>query len=242
MKYRIAAIIPSLVLALFATPASWCQAPASGSNPAQQRVAELRQAIAANRDALKHYQWLQTTQVSIKGETKKDDSYTCRYGPDGQVQKTLLGPGPVQQKPIPTSGIKGRIAQKKVAEMQDYTTRLKSLISHYAPPNPEMIQQAARAGNVSVNGSPGGLASLIFTNFYKSGDKVTFGFDTAAKKLVSYDVNTWLDDPQKDVVTMANKFASLPNGVTYLNQTVLNAEGKQIQVTTTNDNYTLIGQ
>lgn len=238
MKIRFAAAV-TVFITTFA-PVLWGQNQVSGP-AAQQRVAELKESIAANRAALMKYQWLQTTQVSIKGDTKKDDSYTCRFGPDGQVQKTLLGPGPIQQKQIPTSGIKGKIAQKKVAEMQDYTARLKSLIGHYAPPNPEMIQQAARSGNVSVNLS-GGVASLVFTNFYKQGDKVTVGFDTAAKKLVSYDVNTWLDDPVKDVVTVATQFASLPNGVTYLNQTVLNAQAKQIQVTTTNDNYTLISQ
>jgi len=236
MKIRIAAIVAALVITV-----SPCLAQEGGGAGAQQRVAELKQALAANRQALMKYEWTQTTQVSIKGETKKDDTYTCRYGPDGQVQKTLLGPGPVQQKPIPTSGIKGKIAQKKVAEMQDYVSRLKSLVGHYAPPNPEMIQNAVHAGNVSVN-PQGGIVSLVFTNFYKSGDKVTIGFDREAKKLVSYDVNTWLDDPQKDVVTMTNTFASLPNGVTHLADTVLTAQGKQIQMTTHNDNYAPISQ
>ncbi|QNI33846.1 hypothetical protein H7849_08020 [Alloacidobacterium dinghuense] len=238
MKIRIATIIPILVMTV--VPVLWCQDQGGGGG-AKERVAQLKQSLAANRQALTKYEWTQTTQVNLKGQTTKDDTYTCRYGPDGQVQKTLLGPSPIQQKQIPTSGIKGKIAQKKVAEMQDYTSRLKSLISHYAPPNPEMIQNAVRAGNVSVN-PQGGVVSLIFTNFYKSGDKVTFGFNPAAKKLVSYDVNTWLDDPQNDIVTMTNQFASLPNGVTYLNTTVLNAQAKQIQVTTTNDNYTLISQ
>lgn len=232
MKMRIAAIVAALVVS--AIP---CLAQEGGGAGAQQRVAQLKEALAANRKALMKYEWTQNTQVSIKGDTKKDDTYTCRYGPDGQVQKTLLGPSPIQQKQIPTSGIKGKIAQKKVAEMQDYVSRLKSLIGHYAPPNPEMIQNAVHAGNVSVNPQGGGTVSLIFTNFYKSGDKVTIGFDPATKKLVSYDVNTWLDDPQKDIVTMTNTFTSLPNGVTYLADTVLNATGKQIQITTHNDSY-----
>jgi hypothetical protein len=238
LKLRIATILSTLIMT--AMPAL-CHAQASGAPALQQRVAELKQSVAANRAALMNYQWLQTTQVTIKGQTKKDDSYTCRYGPDGTVQKTLLGPGPVQQQQIPTKGIKGHIAQKKVAEMQDYTERLKSLISHYVPPNPEMIQAAVQAGNVSLNPSPG-VATLVFSNFYKNGDKVTIGFDRAAKKLVSYDVNTWLDNPQSDVVTMTNQFATLPNGVTYLSQTVLNAQSKQIQVTTMNDNYAPVGQ
>jgi hypothetical protein len=47
-------------------------------------------------------------------------------------------------------------------------------------------------------------------DYYKEGDQVAFGFNVAKKKLASYNVNTYLDDPKKDVVTLTNQFASLP--------------------------------
>jgi hypothetical protein len=229
MKIRIATVLPALILAV--SPVLWSQDQAA----IQQRVAELKQSIAANRAKLTKYQWQQNTVVTIKGVPKKDEAMSCRYAPDGTVQKTSLGPGPIPQQQ-PPGGLKGKIAAKKIAEMKDYTERLKSLVSHYAPPNPEMIQNAVRAGNVSID-ALGGIATLTFANFYKPGDKVAFGFDTAAKKLVSYNVNTYLDDPKTDVVTMTNKFDSLQDGTTYLAETVLSSEGKQIQITTTNSNY-----
>jgi hypothetical protein len=228
MKIRIATIVPALIL--IAVPVLWSQPVAM-----QQKVADLKQSMAENRQKLMKYQWVQSTQVSIKGQVKKDQDEMCRYGPDGKVQKTLIGPPPAPPN-IPTGGLKGRIAAKKVDEMKDYTERLKSLISHYAPPQPEMIQAAKDAGNVSLNAT-GGAVTLTFVNYYKPGDKVSFVIDTASKKLLSYDVNTYLDDPQKDIVTLSNHFASLPDGTNYLQQTVLNAQEKQIQVTTTNSNY-----
>jgi hypothetical protein len=238
MKTRIA-ILSALVLT--ASPILWSQNQPGGNAAVQERVAQLKQSIAENRARLMKYQWQQNTTVSIKGDVKKDDVMSCRYAPDGTVQKTPLGSGPVQQKQVPTSGIKGKIAQKKIAEMKDYTDRLKSLISHYAPPNPTMIQSAVMAHNVSLDAS-GGIANLIFTNFYKPGDRVVFGIDTATRKLVSFNVNTYLDDPKSDIVTMANKFDTLQDGTTYLAETDLNATGKQIQITTTNSNYEPIGQ
>jgi hypothetical protein len=228
MKIRIATIVPALIL--IAVPVLWSQPVAM-----QQKVADLKQSMAENRQKLMKYQWVQSTQVSIKGQVKKDQDEMCRYGPDGKVQKTLIGPPPAPPN-IPTGGLKGRIAAKKVDEMKDYTERLKSLISHYAPPQPEMIQAAKDAGNVSLNAT-GGAVTLTFVNYYKPGDKVSFVIDTASNKLLSYDVNTYLDDPQKDIVTLSNHFASLPDGTNYLQQTVLNAQEKQIQVTTTNSNY-----
>ena len=238
MKIRMAIIAPALVM--LAVPLLWCQDQGAGKAAIQQRVAELKQSMAANKASLAKYQWLQTTQVNLKGQTKKDEVNTCHYGPDGEVVKTPVGP-PQAAPQIPQGGLKGRIAAKKVDEMKDYTMRLKSLIGHYAPPDPEMIQAAAAAGNASLNAS-GGVVTLTFVNYYKPGDKVAFAFDTAEKRLRSYDVNTYLDDPKKDIVTLTNQFASLPDGTNYLQQTVLNAEGKQIQVTTENSNYSPVGQ
>jgi hypothetical protein len=229
------------MLIMVAACTAWCQ-DQSASNPTlKEKVAELKQSVAANQTKLHAYQWTQTTQVALKGETKKDSEDMCRYGPDGKVQKTPIGAPPAPGKPLPTRGLKGKIVQKKVGEMKDYTDRLKSLVSHYAPPNPEMIQAAIKAGKSSLDVS-GGIATINFADYYKPGDKVTFAFDTSEKKLQSYDVNTYLDDPKKDIVTLTNQFASLPDGTNYLQQTVLDAQGKQLKMTTTNSGNTKIAQ
>lgn len=237
MNNRRNALVSMVVM--LAVSAAWCQDQAAG--PAlKQKVAELKQSVAANQAKLHAYQWTQTTQVALKGETKKDSEDMCRYGPDGKVQKTPIG-APAPEKALPTRGLKGKIVQKKVGEMKDYTDRLKSLVSHYAPPDPERIQAAIQAGKSSLNVA-GGVATITFMDYYKPGDKVAFALDTADKKLQSYDVNTYLDDPKKDIVTLTNQFASLPDGTNYLQQTVLNAQGKQLVMTTTNSGYTKIAQ
>jgi hypothetical protein len=58
----------------------------------QKAVADLKQSMAANRSQLMKYQWLQTTEVAVKGETKKDQQMMCRFGPDGAVMKASAGP------------------------------------------------------------------------------------------------------------------------------------------------------
>lgn len=115
----------SSILILAATFALWCQEePASGKAVLQQRLAELKASMAANQAQLKKYQWLQTTQVSINGETKKEEQAQCRYGADGKLQKTPVGTPP--EPKAPTKGLKGKVVAKKVEEMKDYTDRLKS--------------------------------------------------------------------------------------------------------------------
>lgn len=225
------------MLVLAAASCAWAQEPAPDKAAVQQRLGELRAAMAENRAKLKKYQWLQITDTTIKDENKKQEQFQCRYGPDGKVQKTPVGPPPEQK--APPGGLRGKMAGKKIAEMKDYTDRLKSLISHYAPPDPERLKAAAQTGRASVS-KDGDVASLSVTDYYKTGDKVTFAFDTAAKKLKTYDVNTYLDDPKKDVVTMTNDFDSLPDGTNYLAKTVLDASGKEIKITTVNQGHSLI--
>ncbi len=230
---RVASVVPAVALGIVVQ--LWAQGP--GSADVQQKVAALRQAMAENKAKLQKYTWLQTTTVSVKDETKKEQQQQCQYGPDGKVVKTPVGPPP--PPPQQARGLKGKIVTKKIDEMKDYLDRTKTLISHYVPPDPEKMQDEVKAGKVSVTPS-GGIATIVFTDYYKPGDKVTFSFDTAAKKLRSYNVNTYLDDPVKDVVTMTNQFASLPDGTTYLQQTVLNMQAKQIQITNTNGGYSVI--
>ena len=109
------------------------------------------------------------------------------------------------------------------------------------PPDPQKLDQAFKAGNASMSPNPSAqTVGLVFKNYAQSGDQLTLSFDAATKKVSSLNVNTYLDDP-KDVVTLGVKMASLPDGTNYVQQTVLDATAKQLQVTTTNSNYQRIG-
>jgi hypothetical protein len=220
--------------------ATWGQNPADGGPAAggkEQMVAQLKQAMAANRAKLMKYQWVRSTEVNVKGKTRKDVQAMCRYGQDGKVACTPMGSPEAKE---PQRGLKGKMVEHKVEEMKDYTDRLKNLIGEYVPPQPQMIQQAKESGNANISAA-NGVMSLVLNNYYKPGDKVTIGFDRAAKKLVSYDVNTYLDNPTSDKVTMTNQFASLPDGTNHVQQTVVNAQSKELQVTTTNSDYQPVG-
>ena len=105
----------------------------------------------------------------------------------------------------------------------------------YLPPDPQKMQQAFQAGKVSFNPS-GGSVNLIFADYAQPGDRMTLTFDTAAKKITSLSVNTYMGQA-KDAVTLQVRLGSLPEGLNYVQQTVLSASAKQLVVTTTNSNY-----
>jgi hypothetical protein len=232
----------NILLALTLTSASSFAFQAPDKAALQARVAELKESVAANKAKLAKYQWTETTTILLKGEVKKTETSTCVYGPDGKVQKTPVGapaPAPQQEGGRRGGRMKEKIVEKKVDELKDYGARLKSLIGEYVPPDRDKIQAAFQAGNASVTPS-GGVTSLVLNNYYKPGDKMTFAF--AAKKISNINVNTYLDDPKSDIVTLAVTFASLPDGTNYSASTDLKAEGKNMEIKTQNSNYQKIGQ
>ena len=204
----------------------------------QQKVAAVKQSLTENQHKLHQYKWTETTQLTLKGDPKPPSQSACQYGPDGKVQKTpLTAPAP------PPSG--GRMKQKVVAnkkeEMKDYMGQVKTLLAQYVPPDPQKIQQAVQAGKVSLSPPANGVAQIVFKDYALPGDQMTLSFNTEAKKIASVNVNSYLDDP-KDVVTLAVKFASLPDGTNYVQKTVLDATAKKLSVTTTNSDYKPLGQ
>jgi hypothetical protein len=198
----------------------------------QQKVAAAKQAAAENKQKLAQYHWIETTQLTLKGDEKPPTRNSCQYGPSGQVEKTPLGPPPQQ----PSGGrLKEKVIEKKKAEMQDYMTDVKSVLAMYVPPDPQRMQQAYQAGNVALNPVPGAM-NLIFTNYAQPGDKMTLTFDTAAKKISHLSVDTYMGEA-KDAVTLQVQMSSLLDGTNYPYQTVLNASAKELTVTTTNSSY-----
>ena len=236
MRYTVRRWAVSILAVVLAVAvASSAQA---GGAELQQKLAALKQSAAANQQKLRKYQWTEVQQLTLKGETKPQQQFMCQYGPDGKVEKYPMGP---QQQP---SGgkLKQRMVEKKKAEMQDYLGEVKSLLALYLPPNPQKIQQAAQAHNVSLSrDAAAGLVNLTFKNYAIPGDKMVIAFDPAAKRIANVNVDTYMGEA-KDAVTLEVSFSTLPDGTNFAEKTVLNVAAKQMVITTLNMNYHLFGQ
>jgi hypothetical protein len=202
----------------------------------QQKLADVKLAAAQNKRRLMQYQWVETTQLNLKGDDKPPTQNLCQYGAGGQVLKTPIGP-----PPEPPSGgrIKQKIVAKKKAEIKDYMADVKGLLSMYVPPDPQNMELAYRAGKFSLNPA-GGVLNFIFRDYAQPGDEMTLTFDPASKKIISLSINTYMGE-EKDVVTLQVQMASLGDGTNYAGQTILTATAKKLVVTTTNSNYQKLG-
>jgi hypothetical protein len=228
-------LIAAAVLAAFLPAVA--QMGGTGGGELQQKLAAVKQSAAENQQKLHKYQWTETTQLTLKGEPKPPTESMCRYGPDGTVQKTQISAPP----PPPSGGrLKQHVVEKKKEEMKDYMGQVKGLLAMYVPPDPQRMQQAFQTGKVSLTPGGTGMAQLVFRDYALPGDQMTLSFNTAARKISSVNVNTYMDEP-KDTVTLTLHMASLPDGTNYVQQSLLDATAKKLQVTTTSSNYQPIG-
>jgi hypothetical protein len=211
--------------------------PAFSQNAAvQEKLAAVKQAAAENKQKIQQYQWIETTQLTLKGDAKPPTKNSCLYGPDGKVQKTSIGPPPQE----PSGGkAKQKLIAKKKAEMKDYMDGVKVVLSMYLPPDPQKMQEDFQAGKVALNPAPG-VVNLVFTDYAQPGDKMALTFDTATKKITGLNIDTYMGQ-EKDVVTLKVQMASLPDGTNYESESILSATAKQLVVTTTNSNYQKVG-
>jgi hypothetical protein len=216
-------------------------AAAAAAQTPQERVAALKESLAKNQAALKQYSWVETTEISLKGEVKKRQQKQCRYGADGKVQKTPMPGQEPQAPPQEKSGgrggrVKKAVVGKKVGEVKDYMEDVAALVHQYVPPDPQKIQSAQAAGKLTVEPSQG-VAVLNVKDYLKPGDLLAIGFDSAAKAMRSYNVSSYVEKPKEDDVSLAVTFASLADGTTYPQQVLLDVKAKEIHVKVTNADY-----
>lgn len=212
--------------------------PAVAQQSVEERVATLKASLAASQAALKQYEWVETTVVSLKGEEKSRKLNRCYYGADGGVTKVpLTTPPPAEKK----RGLRGKIVANKTEELTDYMQQAVGLVKSYVPPNEALIQASMDAGKVSVDIlQPGKRVRLNFRDYQKPGDTLGVEVDLTSNRLLSLTVKTYLEDA-KDAVSLDARIASLNDGTTYADAIALNAPAKKIKVNMDNSGYRKMG-
>jgi hypothetical protein len=201
----------------------------------EERIAALKQSMAASQEALKGYQWTESTTVKYEGEEKSHTQAKCYYGDDGKVVKEPLGDPPAEPKK--KRGLRGRKAASKQAEIKEYMGRAKELIASYVPPNPENIQKCKDDGKISIEMVEAGKRIVLRLKDYQlPGDSVGIEVDLATNTMLGYEVSSYLDSPD-GAVKLNVTYDMLEDGTIYPLQVDLDAAAESIKVEITNTDY-----
>lgn len=203
----------------------------------QQRVAEVKESSAKNKQALASYSWTETVTISLKGEQKKQEHSQVRLGPDLKPQKTSLDPP--AEAAAPSGGrLKQHVVAKKKEEYKDYADQMKALAQQYVPQDKDLLQQAYAKGNITVGpaaGNPNEL-QLIIHSYLKPQDSMMLVFDRTQKALLQVKIASYMDDP-KDAMNLTVTFERLPDGTNHISNLVIDGVSKQLNIAIQNSNY-----
>lgn len=205
---------------------------------AAERVANLKAIMAASQAALRQYEWIETTVVTLKGEEKFRKQERCYYGADGGLAKTQLSATPPPER---RRGLLGRIAEHERAEVKDYMEQAFALMKNYVPPKPDKIQAAKDAGKISVTiVDPGKRVRVNLADFYKPGDSLGAEIGLTNNRLLGVTVKSYMEDAQ-DAVDLQTNYATLDDGTSYVKTITLSAPREQVQVAVENSGYRKTG-
>ena len=241
MKHRVPRIWCVVLSSLFSVIACGLLAlPLAAQNPElQQKVEQIKQAAAMNKQMLAQYTWNETVTISLKGEVKKQEHFQVQLGPDGKPQKTSM-----DQPDSGDSGggrqgrLKKHVVEKKKEEYKDYADSIKDLIQQYVPPEKDKLAQAYQQGNILMGPAADapGQFRLVISNYIKQGDNMTLIADQAQKDLVSLTISTYLSDPS-DAVKVTVTFVREPGGPNHTSSQVINGVSKQLTIAIQDSNY-----
>jgi hypothetical protein len=213
-----------------------CASATAQEQTPQQRVFQIKAILAASKNALMQYQWIETQTLSLNGEQKNQTVNRCYYGPDGTVQKMQLSTTPPAAK---KPGIRGEIQAKKEAEFKTYLQNAVALVHAYAPPDPAKLQAAVGSGNLAIVPQPNQAVRLTFSNYLKTGDSLALDVDLTDNRLQDANIASYMDTPDQ-AVTLAVTWGVLPNGISYVSNVALNAPAKKLTVTVQNADYVAV--
>jgi len=201
----------------------------------EERLTEIKESTAKNKQELASYSWNEQVTISLKGEEKKQEHFQVRLGPDLKPEKTSLDP-----PPEPPSGgrLKKRIVANKTDEYTDYANQMRALAQQYVPPDGALLQQAYAKGNITVGPTTAApeVLQLVVHNYLKPNDSTTLVSDRTLKQLLQVQIASYMDDP-KDAMNLTVQFSRLPDGTNHVSNLVIDGVSKQLNIAIQNSNY-----
>lgn len=228
----------ALFSSLLVTPlvARQAAAPVGGTD----HVTAIKESLETSMAALHGYKWIETTIISIKGEEKSSTQKSCYYGADGKVAKIPL-PGESTGDSKTPRGLRGKIAEKKKAEITDSMQQAIGLVKQYVPPDAAKIQAAKEQGNLSVvPPDADGNVQLDIKDYLKPGDTLTLEANAATNHLTGMAVSSYTDTA-KDAVGLKVTFEAFADGTIYPATTELTVASENLEVTINNSGYEKLG-
>ena len=200
----------------------------------EKKLAAVEKFASENQAALRRYTWKETVRFLLKDEIRSTWDFSCRYGADGKVVRTPVGPPPPGTTAGPFAAQPGRRESKEELEMTMWKVR--TVVAMYVPPETAKLEEAFKAGRVRTEKPIQGEALLRIADYARAGDSVLLDFRTDLRKLVRLQAASYLDDPSQ-AVTIEVRYATLPDGTNHPDTIEVSEQSTAMRVMIVSSDY-----
>lgn len=198
---------------------------------AQEGLAmKIGEARKANAALMKQYSWQSRTELIDNGKVADTRIDTVSYGPDGQLQRTLLND---ESSPLPRGFVRRRIAEREKEKVEKYLKGLGALLDQYTlATQGKVIEFVFDAKIQAPDGN--GLLQLTGSSVVVPGDTVSLTIQATTRQTRKIAITTTFEG---DPVTATGSLKTLPGGLTHLEFAEVDVPAKEIKLQLHNFNY-----
>ena len=226
-------ILPILAAGLIAV--GWSQTLLAQSQPVANvnMAVQISAARKANAALMRQYTWETRTELIEEGQVKDVRIEAVSYGPDGQLQRSLLND---QSSPLPESLLGRIIAEKRKERLEAYVKGLRSLLDQYSlPTEGKVIDFMNQATTTKPDAS--GLIVMTGSNVLLPGDTLSLWIEASTRRTRKTQVKTFYEG---EVVNLTATFKTLASGLNYVAYADATIPGKLFTMQVQNYDYNRI--
>jgi hypothetical protein len=195
-----------------------------------QMAAQITEARRANATLMRQYTWNSRTELMEQGQVKDIRLELVNYGPDGQLQRTLVND---QGASMPRGFLRKHMAEEAAKKTEQYISGLRGLLEQYTLPSAGKVLDFMNQATTSVPDA-GGLFVMMGRNVVAPGDSLSVWTDAATRQTRKIVVETIF---QGDTVDLTATFKTLGSGLTYMAYAEVNVPSKQMTLQVQNFDY-----
>ncbi len=182
-----------------------------------------------NAMLLRQYSWKMRIEVIQQGETKSTTVYQMRFDLDGNLQQTAITE-PTQQKK--KRGIRGKMAAKKAAEMQEWSGKVTELAKKYMAPSPGTMMDFFLKASFTTEKD--GSVKISGKGFLQPDDQATFWGDPNMKNMSRFQ---FITNMEGDEISGKVDYKQVQGGPQYAARTVIDVPTKEFSIKIENYDY-----
>ena len=215
-----------LLVGLSSAASALAQAPPTPTNVVERAMT----ARKANAALMRQYSWTSRTEVIDQGQVKDLRVDTVNYGPDGQLQRTVMND---QSAPLPVGFLRRRIAEDERKKVEEYLTGLRDLLEQYTLPTAVKVQEFMNRA-AATGPDAGGLFELTGQNVVYPGDTFSLWINPKTRHAQRIQVSSSF---QGDPLSLTATFKTLPSGLNHVAFAEVIVPAKQLSVQVQNFDY-----